>query len=253
MLLDGKNAIIWGGGGAIGGAVARAFAGEGARVHLCGRTQATLDAVADDIRAAGGLAETAVVDALDETQVADHVAQVADQFGSVDIAFDLISVGDVQGTPMVEMSLGDYEQPIRMSVRSFFITSTAAARRMIRQHSGVILAFGGDGGRNPIRHYNIGGFQVALQTVDAMRRQLAAELGEHGIRVVTIHTGGVLETLPRDFPDGDVIAQSIVEPTMLGRAATLQNVGDVAVFLASDKAAPITAASVNITAGAVAD
>ena len=253
MLLDGKNAIIWGGGGAIGGTVARAFAREGARVHLCGRTQAALDAVAGDIRAAGGLAETAVVDALDETQVGDHVERVASDFGSVDIAFDLISVGDVQGTPMVEMSLDDYERPIRSAVRSFFVTSKAASRPMMKQRAGVILAFGGDGGRNPVRHYNIGGFQVALQTVDAMRRQLAAELGQHGIRVATIHTGGVLETVPRDFPGRDGIEESIVESTMLGRAATLGDVGDVAVFLASDKAATITAASINITAGAVAD
>ncbi|WP_345763217.1 SDR family NAD(P)-dependent oxidoreductase [Diaminobutyricibacter sp. McL0608] len=253
MLLDGKNAIIWGGGGAIGGAVGRAFAREGARVHLCGRTQEPLDAVAGNIRASGGHAETAIVDALDETQVADHVERVAAGFGSVDIAFDLISVGDVQGTPMIEMSLEDYERPIVTSVRSFFITSKAAARRMRQQGAGVILAFGGDGGNNPIRHYSIGGFQVALQTVDAMRRQLAAELGEYGIRVVTIHTGGVLETLPRDFPGRDDIAASIVEPTMLGRAATLEDVGDVAVFLASDKAGAITAAAINITAGAVAD
>jgi enoyl-[acyl-carrier-protein] reductase (NADH) len=222
-------------------------------VHLCGRTQAALDAVAGDIRSAGGLAETAIVDALDETAVAAHVEQVAATFGSVDIAFDLISVGDVQGTPMVEMSLHDYEQPIVMSVRSFFITSKAVAQPMIAQGAGVILAFGGDGGHNPIRHYSIGGFQVALQAVDAMRRQLAAELGEHGIRVVTIHTGGVLETVPRDFPGRDDIAASIVEPTMLGRAATLDDVGEVAVFLASDKAGAITAAAVNITAGAVAD
>src|SRR6185437_16897144 len=105
--------------------------------------------------------------------------------------------------------------------RSFFITSAAVARRMKAQGGGVILTFGGDGGRNPIRHYSIGGFQVSLQAVDAMRRQLAAELGEHGIRVVTIHTGGVLETVPRDFPGRDDIEASIVEPTMLGRAATL--------------------------------
>ncbi len=253
MLLEGKNAIIWGGGGAIGGAVARAFAREGARVHLCGRTSTALDSVAGEIRAAGGLAETAIVDALDETQVAEHVERVARDFGGVDIAFDLISVGDVQGTPMVELSLDDYERPIRTAVRSLFITSKAVAGLMKAHGSGVILTFGGDGGRNPIRHYNIGGFQVALQTMDAMRRQLAAELGEYGIRVVTIHTGGVIETLARDFPGREVIAQSIVEPTMLGRAATLADVGDVAVFLASDRAASITAASINITAGAVAD
>lgn len=253
MLLSGRNAIVWGGGGAIGSAVARAFAADGARVHLCGRTAETLESVADSIRASGGLAETAVVDALDEAQVADHVDLVARRWGSVDIAFDLISVGDVQGTPMVEMSLADYERPIQTTVRSLFITSKAVAPQMMRQRSGVILTFGGDAGNNPIRHYSIGGFQVSLHAMDAMRRQLAAELGEYGIRVVTIHTGGVVETLPKDFPGRDDLAQSLIEPTMLGRVATLDDVGNVAVFLASDNARAITAASVNITAGSVAD
>ena len=66
MLLEGKNAVIYGGGGAIGGAAARAFAREGARVFLAGRTRASLDKVAADIRDAGGTAETAQVDATDE-------------------------------------------------------------------------------------------------------------------------------------------------------------------------------------------
>ena len=77
MLLDARNAVIYGGGGSIGGAVARAFAREGARVHLAGRTQATLDAVADQIRSAGGAAETAQVDALDERAVDEHADAVA--------------------------------------------------------------------------------------------------------------------------------------------------------------------------------
>lgn len=175
MLLDTRNAIIWGGGGMIGGAVAHAFAADGARVHLCGRTRERLKTVADDIRAAGGAAGTAVVDALDEDAVVRHVSEVADRFGSVDIAFNLIDVRDVQGTPLVEMSLDDYEKPIRVASRSFFVTSKAAAGPMRRQRGGVILAFGGDGGDNPIRHYSIGGFQFALATVDAMRRQLASD------------------------------------------------------------------------------
>jgi NAD(P)-dependent dehydrogenase (short-subunit alcohol dehydrogenase family) len=178
---------------------------------------------------------------------------VAGRFGSVDVSFNLISVNDVQGTPLVEMSLRDYEMPIVTALRSTFITTRAAARRMIGQGSGVILMFGGDGGRDPIRHYSIGGFQVALNAVDAMRRQLAAELGEHGVRVLTIHTGGVLETLPKDFPDRQVIEEMIVGPTMLGRAATLEDAGNVAVFAASDLAASITGTALNITCGAVAD
>ena len=91
MLLDDRTAVIYGGGGAIGGAIARAFAREGATVHLAGRTAATLDAVADDIRAAGGSAETAVVDALDEGGVDSHADDVAARAGGIDISFNAIS------------------------------------------------------------------------------------------------------------------------------------------------------------------
>jgi len=253
MLLDGKNAIIYGGAGAIGGAVARGLAREGARVHLVGRTGVTLDAMADEISRGGGLVDVAVLDALDEARVIAHADAVAGRFGSVDVSCNLIGVGDVQGTPLVEMTFDDYVRPIHTAVRSLFVTARAAAPHMKRQRAGVILTFGGDGGRNPIRNYSIGGFQVALTCVDAMRRQLAAELGEFGIRAVTLHTGGIPDTVPIGYPGREAIVDSIVRPTMLGRAATLDDVGNVAAFLVSDRANSITAAAVNITAGAVAD
>lgn len=252
MLLAGKNAIVYGAAGVVGKAVARSFAAEGATVHLAGRTLDSIEAVVEEIRTAGGSAGAAQVDALDEVAVDAHADAVA-AAGSIDISFNLISVGDVQGTPMVEMSLADYEQPIVTAVRTQFLTSRAAARHMVAQRSGVILMFGGDGGRDPIRDYSIGGFQVALNTVDAMRRQLAAELGPHGIRVVTLHTGGVLEALPPDYEGREAITDMIVRPTMLGRAATLVDVGNVAAFAASDKAGSITGAAINITCGSVAD
>lgn len=252
MRLDGRNAIIYGGGGAIGGAVARAFATAGAHVHLAGRTPGPLEAVAEQVREAGGRAETAQVDALDETAVDAFVDGVARQFGSVDVSFNLISVGDVQGTPFVEMSQDDYLRPIETATRSTFITARAAGRQMMRQRSGVILMFGGDD-HDAVRNYSIGGFQVALVTVEAMRRQLAAELGQYGIRALSLHTGGVLETVPRDFDGREEITRSIIEPTMLGRAATLEDVGNVAVFAASDLAASMTGAALNITCGAFAD
>ncbi|WP_431676632.1 SDR family NAD(P)-dependent oxidoreductase [Kitasatospora sp. KL5] len=249
MLLENRNAVIYGGGGAIGGAVARAFAREGARVHLAGRTQAPLDRVAEEIRAAGGAAETALVDALDEAAVDRHADAVAERFGGIDISFDLISLGDVHGTPLAEMSLELFERPIVTAVRSFFLTARAAARHMIPQGSGVILNFGGDGGHEPIRNYSIGGFQVAVQAMSSLRRQLAAELGGHGIRVATLHTGGIPETVPAGEPGRESITGMITAKTLLGRAATLDDVGNVAAFLA----ASITAASINITCGAVAD
>ena len=253
MLLDGKNAVIYGGAGAVGRAVARAFAREGARVHLAGRTLTNLDEVADGIRAAGGTVETAQVDALDGAAVDEHADAVAATAGSIDISVNVISYGDVQGTPLAEMPLTDFERPIVTATRSMFLTTRAAARHMIKQGSGVILMFGGDGGRQPIRDYHIGGFQIALNTVEALRRQLASELGPYGIRALSLHTGGVPETIPEDVAGRDAIVSSIVDATMLKRAATFDDVGDVAAFAASDRARTMTATALNITCGAVAD
>ena len=180
MLLEDKTAVIYGGGGAIGGAVARAFAREGARVHLAGRTPESLEEVAGEIRASGGAVETAQVDALAEESVNSFVDGVAERAGGVDVSFNLVSYGDVQGTPLVEMELEDFERPIVTAVRTQYLTSRAAARHMMRRGSGVILTFGGAGGRDPIRDYTsggfqvyLGGFQVALGAIDVLRRQLA--------------------------------------------------------------------------------
>ena len=250
MLLEGKSAVIYGGGGSIGGAAARAFAREGARVYLAGRTRARLEAVADDIRAAGGVAETAEFDALDERAVDEHADAVA-AAGSLDISFNVITHGDVQGTPMVEMALEDYVRPVETAVRTTFLTTRAAARHMIEQGSGVILAFGGEG--DPPRGYHLGGLLTAFHAIEAMRRQLSSELGPHGIRVVTLRSGGVPESLPEDFEGRDRIAESLEQATLLGRAATLEDVGNVAAFVASDRARTMTAATVNVSAGALID
>ena len=243
MLLEGRNAVIYGGGGAIGGAVARAFAREGATVHLTGRTQETLDAVAEDIRSRGGVAETAVLDALDEEAVDAH----ADAMPGLDISFNVITHGDVQGTPLAEMSLADFERPVITAVRTMFITTRAAARRMMRQRSGVILVFGGYG--DPPRDHNLGGLQVAFGAQEYLRRNLAAELGSYGIRVLTIQTGGVPDSIPDDFAGKAEIARSIVAPTLLGRAASLEDVGNAAAFAASDWARTMTGSALNITCG----
>jgi NAD(P)-dependent dehydrogenase (short-subunit alcohol dehydrogenase family) len=250
MLLEGKNAVVYGAGG-IGRAMATAFAAEGATVYLASRTRAKADRIAADIRAAGGGAEAAELDALDEAAVDRHADDVAARAGSLDISVNVISWDDVQGTALAEMPLADFEAPIHKAMRTNFLTWRAAARHMIPQQAGVILAFGGGG--DPIRDYNIGGFQIALQTVEALRRQFAAENGRHGIRVVTLLTGGIPETIPDDFEGRDELVEFLTRPTLLGRTATLEDVGAVAAFAASDKARMITAAAINITGGAAVD
>lgn len=249
MLLKNKNAVIYGGGGSIGGAVARAFACEGARVFLAGRTREKLGAVAKEIRSAGGTAEVAVVDALDEKAVDEHADSVAESAGSIDISFNLISQGDVQGTPLAEMAVEDFMQPVVTTVRTMFLTARAAARHMVRQRSGVILAFGGYGDPMP----NLGGLQVAFGAIESLRKNLACELGPHGVRVVTLQTGGIPESIPEGFEWRKAVIEATEEKTMLGRAATLDDVGNAAVFAASDHARTMTATALNITCGSVAD
>jgi NAD(P)-dependent dehydrogenase (short-subunit alcohol dehydrogenase family) len=249
MLLENKNAVIYGGGGSIGGAVARAFAREGAKVHLAGRTPATLEAVAEEIRSAGGQAETAQLDALDEAAVDGHADAVVAGSGSLDISLNVISQADVQGTLLAEMTPDDFMSPVVTTVRTTFLTARAAARHMIPQGSGVILMFGGYGDPMP----RLGGLQVAFGAVESLRRALACELGPHGIRVLTLQTGGILETIPEDFAPRDAIVKDTVERTMLGRGATLEDVGNVAAFAASDRAASMTATALNITCGSVPD
>src|SRR5436305_29642 len=237
MLLENKVAVIYGAGGPIGGAVARAFAREGARVFLAGRTLAKLDTVANQIPSTGGTASTIVVDATDE------------QAGSLDISFNLVAYGDVQ-QPLTMLSVEDFLRPITTAMRTHFLTTRAAARHMIRRGSGVILAFGGSG---PHTLPGLGGFKIALDALEGLRRQWACELGQHGIRVVTIKTGGVPESIDASVAMREEITAAIEQATLLKRAAQLSDVGNVAAFVASDQARTMTASTVNISCGALMD
>jgi NAD(P)-dependent dehydrogenase (short-subunit alcohol dehydrogenase family) len=258
MLLENKNAVIYGGGGAIGGGVARTFAGEGARVFLAGRTRGPLEAVAAEIEAAGGSAEVAELDALDEQAVDEHASTVCSLAGSIDVSFNLISRGDVQGIPLVDMKAEDFTLPITTGITSNFINARAAARRMIEQGSGVILALdSGSANGSPM----MGGTGPADAATDTFIRNLASEVGPHGVRVLGIWTAGVPETLsPEKLASVDSnlvmdeaafqgLLDRLDEMRMLRRSPRLAQVAAVAAFLASDNAAAITGTFINVTSG----
>jgi NAD(P)-dependent dehydrogenase (short-subunit alcohol dehydrogenase family) len=249
MLLEDKVAVVYGAGGPIGGAIARHFAAAGALVHLAGRTEPRLRARAEAIGTSGGRARAAVVDALDELAVQRLVDQVVAEAGRLDVSVNVIGLGDIQ-KPLRELTLQEFLQPITTAMRTQFITTSAAARHMTARGSGVILCFGGSG---PQTLPGLGGFKVALDAIEGLRRQWACELGEYGIRVVTLRTGGIPESLPPNFPGREEIIAGLVEPTLLKRAATLADVGNVATFLASDLAASITSTEIDISCGAISD
>jgi NAD(P)-dependent dehydrogenase (short-subunit alcohol dehydrogenase family) len=258
-LLTSKNAIIYGGGGAIGGAVARTFARQGATVFLAGRTPESLEQVAADIAAAGGRAEVAVLDALDERAVDEHAAAVAGQAGSIDVSFNLVDRGDSQGTPLVDMTPERYLHAITTGATTTFLTARAAARQMTVQGSGVILHLtsGSSRGTAP----GMGNTGPADAVTETFLRYLAAETGPSGVRVVGIHTAAVRETLTAEriaavsgaqVPDVDALIGGIAQMTMLRRVPELQQIADTAAFLASDGAGAITSGIVNATCGLVA-
>jgi NAD(P)-dependent dehydrogenase (short-subunit alcohol dehydrogenase family) len=257
-LLRDRNAIVYGAGGGIGGAVARAFAREGAQVFLAGRTRERLEAVAESIAASGGTADVAVLDALDEQAVDAHVQDVVSRAGTVDVSFNLIKRGDVQGAPLVDMTTGDLLRAVVNGLRSSFVTARAAARRMTERGSGVILHLNSASGAGAMP--GMGSTGPADAATEAFMRYLAAEVGPRGVRVCGIWTAGVAETLTKEglaevagenAPDPEAVVRMIAGMAALRRTPSLADVAETAVFLASDRAAGITGSMVNVTCGLV--
>jgi 3-oxoacyl-[acyl-carrier protein] reductase len=243
MLLENKVAIVYGGSGAIGSAVARSFVAEGATVHLVGRTRESLERVAGAIADSGGRVDVAQLDATDRAAVERHAAEVAHRAGGIDIAFNATSNDDLQGTPLVDMAHDDVLRPVTKAVTTLVTVATAVAPHMIPRRTGVILAMGG--GREAIP--NLGGSHIAWAAIAGLCRQLASELGPHGIRVAWLLSPGSPDpsTPPEDDPEAT--------ETLLHRRPRLDDVGHLAAFLASDRAPTMTATEVNITGGAVID
>jgi 3-oxoacyl-[acyl-carrier protein] reductase len=258
MLLENKNAVIYGAGGAIGGAVARAFAREGARVFLAGRTLAKLDAVARDISAAGGAVETAQVNALEEHSVQKYIVELIKE-ANIDVSFNAIGIEDVQGTPISEMSLEDFSRPITIATTTQFLTAKAVAQHMIKQGSGVIMMITATPSR--IGWPLVGGFGTACAALESLSRQLAAELGPQGVRVVCLRSAGSPESIPDTldaFAAGkrmtrDEFITSLKEMTLLKRLPSLADVGNVAAFMASDYANSMTGTVANLSCGQIVD
>jgi NAD(P)-dependent dehydrogenase (short-subunit alcohol dehydrogenase family) len=263
MLLKNKVAVIYGAGGGIGGAVACAFAREGATVFLTGRHRASVQAVAEDIVSAGGSAKAAEVDGLDEKAVDKHLQSVIDNAGRVDIAFNAIGMpyAKILGVPLVEIDVEQFSQPIANYTRSYFLIARLAARRMVQNKSGVIMNVTALPSRTGTRLN--GGYGSAQAAMEALTRDLSCELATQGIRVVGLRPHGIPETnsMKEAF---DIKAKGagmtweqfqgyLASTTHPRRVMALQEVANMAVFMASDKASGMTGTTVNMTMGSLDD
>lgn len=263
MLLENKNAVIYGAGGAVGGAVARAFAREGARVFLTGRDLGAIDALAKEISAAGGVAETAEVDALNEQAVVSHLDAVVANAGTVDITFNAIGIPQegMQGIPFIELSADSFSLPINTYTRSHFVTGRAAARHMITQQSGVVLMHTPEPARSTAPM--LGGMSPAWSAMESLNRAFSAEWAQYGVRAVCLRTTGMEETPTIDVVFGlhakgygitrEEFRATIAAGTHRKRATTLVELGEVAAFVASDRAAAMTGTVANLTGGIIVD
>ena len=242
MLLEDKHAVIYGAGGPVGAAVARAYAREGAKVALAGRTTAKLNELARDIAAASpAVTDVAQVDVLDEQDVRRHADRLAEQTGGLDICFNAVGDEAQLGTPLPDLPLPVFLEPVTRLVTAQFLIAKAVAPHMTRRRSGVILTMTGSG--TPAA--GMGGAMTAWAAVDALCGQLARELGPRGIRVLWLRSNGVTE----DVRSGDAAERA---RSMLGRLASPSDAANVAAFLASDQAGTMTATAANITSGAEA-
>jgi NAD(P)-dependent dehydrogenase (short-subunit alcohol dehydrogenase family) len=263
MMLKHKVSVIYGAGGAIGGAVAGAFAREGANLFLTGRRRAPVAALAHDIVSAGGSAEAAEVDALDEQAVDKHLQSVIDKAGGVDVSFNAVGIPNTKilGVPLVELDVEQFSLPITTYTSSYFLTARLAARHMIPNRSGVIMTVTALHSRTGIPL--VGGYGPAMAAKEALTRDLSVELAPHGIRVVGLRPQGMPETRtireafePRAKASGMTWEQwqeFLASRTHPRRLMTLEELANMAVFIASDKASALTGTTVNLTMGSLDD
>jgi 3-oxoacyl-[acyl-carrier protein] reductase len=263
MILKDKVAIVYGGGGVIGGEIARTFAREGARVHVVGPTAAKLEKVVTEINAAGGTAHAAVLDVLDAAATVRHADAVVREAGRVDVALSAVGFMHVQGKPLLELSLEEYEKPVAEFGRAQFSVAKAVAPHMARQRAGTMLFISTPGA---VRAYEgVLGFATACAALEGFTRQLAGELGPSGVRVVCLRPDAMPETLRRGSyarrvfePVAkraglslDAMMASVPQGNLLRREIRLSDVADAAAFAASDRGGALTATVLNLSNGSV--
>jgi len=263
-LLQGKHAVVFGAGGSVGAAVAKEFAAEGADVFLAGRTRSNVEEVSRRIASAGGKAHAAVVDALDEAAVDDYIHDIATQTGSVDVVFNAIGplVHEYgNGKHAVDLSLDEFMVPLITIVKSQFITARAAARTMVKQHSGVIIFLTGSPARGHVEGATAIG--TAFGAIETLAENLAVELGPAGVRAVCLRTTAntdsraIEQTVDFLASQGNATKEQVLARiaafNFLKIPAKVSDTAKAAVFLASDRARMMTGTVLNSTAGAAAD
>jgi Dehydrogenases with different specificities (related to short-chain alcohol dehydrogenases) len=265
MLLKDKIAVVYGGGGAVGSALAEAFARNGARVVLAGRRAEPLVTVAAQIRDVGGIAEVAPVDVMDQEALTRHAAGIDARHGGIDIVANAIGIPHLQGVPLADLTLEEFERPLHGYMRALFAIAKATAPALGRRRGSVILTLSTPGSK--VTHPGFLGYGTTCAAIEAFSRMLAGELGGQGTRVVCIrpdampdtlatsHVGDIFRDMAARFDAdlSDMLSSRETTGTFIGRFPRVKEVADYAAFIASDRAAAVTGQTLTITGGSTLD
>lgn len=265
MLNENKKAVIFGGSGAIGGAVAQALIREGVKIYLVARNQKKLEKFAKELCAMGGIVETFCIDVLDEKSIIEQVAQLAQKSGGIDIVVNATGFMHDQGKLISELSLTEFFQGITPFLTAQFNISKAVEPYMGRERSGVIISIVAPSSSMAIPGHL--GHIVGCAGVEAFNKALASELGGKNIRVICVRSHAIADAIQagsytRELFETKALAMGLTvqqwldgaaQSTMLQRLPTLLDVAEIVAFLASDHASVITATVINMTVGATPD
>jgi len=256
MKLDGKVAVVTGGGSGIGAGICRACAREGASVAVTDMDPNAAASVVADIRSAHGVADAWAFDVADAEAVEQAADQIEARLGPIDIWVNNAGVSTI--TPFLDCTQEVWDRTLRVNLTGTFIGCQAAIRRMRARGRGVVLNMSSQSGREGNSHY--AAYCASKFGVIGLTQSLAKEFAADGIRVNALCPGVVFTPLWDGMVD-DYARKRHMEPAdvrpylegkiPLGRLCTVDDVAAAAVFLASDDASYITGQSLNVSGGAM--
>lgn len=243
--LEGKTILITGAAGGIGAAISRGLARAGGETALCGRTVEKCRALADSIRAEGGMASAHYLDTADIRTIQPCVDEVVRQYGKIDVLFNVAGINRREG--LLDVEENTYDAIMDTNLKGLFFVSQRVAREMYKRKSGSIVNIGSHNDQGMLGGCSVYG--ASKSGVVALTRSMAVEFAQYGIRCNAISPGHILTELTQVTWDHPTRAPWLRERIAMGRPGTPEELVGMAILLASDASSYMTGQAYHIDGG----